>query len=204
MQSVRPCNRKNGKCLKCGSYYGSGPGNKRYCSVRCANSAYYLVHKKIRTARKTKMEVILDAISKSHDECVIWPFSKCRDGYGSIKYKNKKWQAHRLVLHLTAGPAPSSSHYACHIAQICHNPSCINKKHLYWGTPKQNCKDKLLDGSSNRGENQGLSKMTKDQVMNAYHSPDTAKSLAKRYNVNASTIGAIRRGISWSWLTGHQ
>lgn len=34
--------------------------------------------------------------------------------------------------------------YLCH---ACNNPKCSNPKHLYWGTPTDNCADKILVGT---------------------------------------------------------
>ena len=30
-----------------------------------------------------------------------------------------------------------------HLCHACHNPRCSNPRHLYWGTPKENCQDRI-------------------------------------------------------------
>ena len=43
--------------------------------------------------------------------------------------------AHRVVLWADAGPPPSASMEVLH---LCHNPRCLNPRHLTWGTHAQN------------------------------------------------------------------
>ncbi len=83
------------------------------------------------------------------DECIIWPLSKDIDGYGYDKlYKDKKnrtVKAHRAAYAIFKGEVPDNL-LICH---SCDNPSCINPKHLWIGTCKQNLDDRDRKGRLN-------------------------------------------------------
>ena len=53
----------------------------------------------------------------------------------------------------------------CHAPLICHNPSCVNPDHLSAETRAINHSHKILDGTYNRGEKNGRSKLTAEQVL---------------------------------------
>lgn len=77
-------------------------------------------------------------------ECVLWPFELNDEGYGNIYYDGKSMGAHRYSLAVYTGGIPDLFH-ACHKPIICHNPSCVNPHHLYWGTNNQNLADMRID-----------------------------------------------------------
>lgn len=88
------------------------------------------------------IEVILSKCI-AQGECLEWQmgrFSNTRGQktYPSIKYNGKNWFGNRLILSLTTNLNPSDLH-ALH---KCDNMRCLNPHHLYWGTQKQNGRDK--------------------------------------------------------------
>lgn len=74
--------------------------------------------------------------------CIEWTGGRQTFGYGQVYYRGIKITAHRLVYQLKAGPTPRGF-YVCH---RCDNPPCINHKHLFLGTPRDNNIDCVKKG----------------------------------------------------------
>lgn len=81
------------------------------------------------------------------DECIEWPYSLTPNGYTRTVYNGVRTSAHRVTLELAGGPPPTPEHFAAHAPLICHNPKCVNPRHLRWATPKENVHDKAIDGT---------------------------------------------------------
>lgn len=80
---------------------------------------------------------------KSSSECWIWQGAKFRDqGYGRIIINYKDVRAHRVSWELVNGPIPSGL-LICH---HCDNRLCVNPKHLFLGTHKDNNQDCVNKG----------------------------------------------------------
>jgi len=71
-------------------------------------------------------------------------FSGCLDhkGYGKIGYGGRTRIASRLAYEKAIGEIPAGMN-VCH---SCDNPRCINPKHLFLGTQKQNLDDMFAKG----------------------------------------------------------
>lgn len=66
--------------------------------------------------------------------CWLWQKSLSPDGYGWSSYKNKTYQAHRLVYLLLCGdPLPGLV-----IDHLCRNRHCVNPAHMELVTPREN------------------------------------------------------------------
>lgn len=66
--------------------------------------------------------------------CWLWQKSLSPDGYGWSSYKNKTYQAHRLVYTLINGdPIPG-----LHIDHLCRNRQCVNPAHMELVSPAEN------------------------------------------------------------------
>lgn len=76
--------------------------------------------------------------TKQVDGCLEWKKSLSESGYAQTGYQGKKRLVTHLVLEHFKGKAPKGKPFALH---KCHNPKCVDYKHLYWGSPKNNSKD---------------------------------------------------------------
>ena len=86
-------------------------------------------------------------IESDTDECVAFPFARDPHGYGHMKVGGRYVSAHVFVAEEVLGPRPSPKHEVCH---TCGNGAqgCVTKKHLYWGTRKQNVADAIAHGTA--------------------------------------------------------
>lgn len=140
------------------------------------------------------------AILMETDDCIEWPYGKTTFGYGTVYIEGMKCRAHRVVLERTCGPAPTDRHLAIHAPGICHNPSCVNKRHLRWGTYSENNSDKLIDGTDARGENHGNSTLNADQVLSIRDDIRDLSKIAQEYQIHKETVRKIKLGVRWGWL----
>jgi len=117
--------------------------------------------------------------------------------------KNGKTEKNKRISHLVAeafiGPRPVG-------LLVLHGEKGVSvntPENLSYGTHSKNQgEDKLRDGTDNRGEKQGRSKLTKDQVIRIKNNKEkrTTSKWAKEFNVSPANICAIKTGRSWAWL----
>ena len=129
-------------------------------------------------------------------KCVVWPFNMDKRGYGWIYHEGRCWSPSRLCLVLVTGKDPKNK-YVAHKPIECHNPSCVNPNHLRWATPKENCADRLLDGTF-RGK--GNSKLNERKVIEIFHAEGSCSEIGRLFNVSKMTVSSIKREKSWAWV----
>ena len=138
-------------------------------------------------------------VSFGGDECLIWPFATGSDGYGRVWRNGKMCLVHRLVCEREHGPPPTPKHHAAHLCGKGHL-GCVNRTHLEWKTPEENCADRLAHGTSARGERHGRSKLTEAQVLEIRASTMPPRELAKEYGIARGRVSDIKLRKTWAWL----
>lgn len=129
-----------------------------------------------------------------------WEFQGCKlkNGYGRISINGKVELAHRVSWKISNNEIPEGM---C-ILHKCDNRICVNPNHLFIGTKKDNAEDRDKKGrqASRKGELNGRSVLTKDQVEKIKSFPTGfgyCNELAKRFNVNKQVIFKIKHGKTW-------
>lgn len=125
------------------------------------------------------------------DTCWLWRAGKDRWGYGQFRYKGKTRSAHRIAYKLYVGEIPEGMF----VLHKCDNPICVNPKHLFLGTLKDNSQDMVKKGRNNTGK--GSAKLTKEEVVQIRKSPESGVILAKMFRVTPSNISLVRNRKSW-------
>jgi hypothetical protein len=145
---------------------------------------------------------LLGHVSHEGDECLVWPFTRSKSGYGVIYIDGRQRPAHREVCERAHGPAPSKRHQAAHSCGRGHE-GCVNKRHLRWATPAENQADRVMHGTHSRGTANIRALLTEAQVVdirNRLAGGSTQAALARDFGVHLSTIHLIKTGRNWGWL----
>ena len=152
-----------------------------------------------RTPHGEGLKFLEDAIKQaSPDACIIWPFGKNGDGYGTAWQDGKSMGAHRLALIMHSGvdyPRLEATHGEC------HSRSCVNPLHLRWATGRQNQGDRKRDGTHLMGERNPKAKLAEHEVLKILQDQRTQREIAADYGVSQNQISLIKAKKSWPHLT---
>lgn len=129
---------------------------------------------------------------------------KAHDGHLYVfLYSNgvmKKQWVHRLIL-LTFSGQPPEGQESRHLNG---NPSDNRIENLAWGTRQENQLDRIIHGTSNRGERSWSHKLTAIDVLAIRQRIESCRLLAKEYGVSHTTILYARNGHHWRELCNAQ
>lgn len=113
--------------------------------------------------------------------------------------KRQYHRIHRLVACAFIGLPPSTKHEIRHFDG---NRKNNNSNNLSWGTRKDNEYDKIRHNKTNRGQRNGRSKLTSDQVVEIrkllLQGNLLQRQIADMFNVTRMTISDIKGKRSWS------
>ncbi|MGH8235483.1 MAG: HNH endonuclease [Steroidobacteraceae bacterium] len=116
--------------------------------------------------------------------------SLCRDGVRTVR------TAHSVVAEAFHGPCPPRHEVAHDNGRRGDNRA----SNLLWKTRKDNHADKIRHGTTNRGERQGLAKLTDSKVRQARRWSEqgrTHEAIAAALGVTRRTAGRAITGASW-------
>lgn len=157
------------------------------------------------TGRTTKgtLPIFLEDVVMAYggDECLFWPFGRSGGGYAQMHDGGHIVLVCRVVCERVHGPSPTPKHQAAHSCGR-GTSGCVTKGHLSWKTPVANHADKLIHGTSNRGERHGNSKLTTADVIaiKAARGKLLQREIAEMYSVSHGTVSEIHLGKTWAWL----
>lgn len=138
-------------------------------------------------------------VNHEGDDCLHWPYARTRLGYGIASVNGRQSLASNLMCRLAHGEPYLIWNHAAH---RCHNPSCVNPKHLRWATHAENMADKEEAGTVNRGERNGKTRLTAADVLAIRNAPPDLAALTERYGVSKRCISHIRGGRRWQHVGG--
>ncbi|MCC6382636.1 MAG: HNH endonuclease [Dehalococcoidia bacterium] len=115
--------------------------------------------------------------------CWNWQRSLNANGYGRISRTTGSRLAHRVAYEQFVAPVPEGMV----LDHLCGNPRCVNPEHLEAVTRAVN---------SQRGRH---AKLTPEDVaeIRSLFATMTSVAIARRFNVDRSTIHEIKTGRSW-------
>ena len=139
-----------------------------------------------------------------------WPgkllksFKHWKDGrYHLELYQNgkaKNWYVHQLVALAFIGSRPDGM-------QVCHKDDDAENNtpsNLYYGTSKQNGKDKIRNNKTCWGDKHHAVSVTEKMAAAIWAQKGKAKvvDIARQYGVTVSLVSHIHHGWAWNNLTG--
>lgn len=157
----------------------------------------------IRIRRGTALAFYEEHRDDVTDECMIWPYSQDKDGYGYVWIPGKGHYTRVTVLACIThnGPMPAPGMVAAH--GECHNVLCWNGKHLMWKTHAENAVDRYRDGTALVGETNPRSKLTTDAVLDIRAQAaagEPRKVLALEHGVGVKAIDKIINRQRWGHI----
>jgi hypothetical protein len=135
-------------------------------------------------------------------ECWLWTGARTRYGYGQMRVSGQTVYVNRLSLYLH-----TQQDYVTLVARHqCDNPPCVNPLHLAWGSTLDNRLDCVKRGrtnlkGANRGEANHLAKLTAEDVRVILRCEESGVEMAKRFNVDQSTISKVRNRHCWTHVS---
>lgn len=134
------------------------------------------------------------------DFCLIWPFCRNPNGYGTFGYLGKPHYAHRFMCEFVNGPAPTDEHEAAHSCGN-GNMGCVNPRHLSWKTKSENRIDALNHGTGVRGRN-GRKRLNESQVaeIRSLQGKMTQAEIAAKFGISEPNVRAI---LTWRIYNGN-
>lgn len=178
--------------------------------IRKYHHAWYLRNRPPLKYRPTILERFWSKVNRAGDSaCWLWIGGCTGDGYGAFAAVNRRLiPAHRFAYEQCVGPIPEGL-FVCH---HCDNPPCVNPKHLFAGTNRDNVLDAMRKGRwpkqdgnpyAVRGEQQGLSKLTNAQVLEIRRLAAQGISqyvIKDIFGVTQANVSAIVRRETWKHI----
>jgi hypothetical protein len=139
-------------------------------------------------------------------ECWEWQRGKSSAGYPMIRRLGKTYLVRRIVMDNAGKPAAPRQPVACR----CDNPRCLNPEHLFLSSTSAICKRAGARGvwstlgraaKISASKRRTTAKLTDEAVAAIRASDETQVVLSKRYGINASLVGRVKRGDAWKDYT---
>ena len=132
----------------------------------------------------------------SCDQCWEWSSAISTAGRPVFTLQGHTVLASHVALTFSGSPRTDDLH-ALH---SCDNDSCVNPRHLWWGTNKDNVDDMMAKGRNSRGSKHTGSKLTEESVIEIRSIRGRRNELAAKFGVSASAIGRLRARRTWRHL----
>ena len=130
-------------------------------------------------------------------DCHIWIGGLNKKGYGYFHFHGKSDWAHRVAYILFIGTIPDGM-LVCH---TCDVPACVNPKHLFIGTPKDNSQDMVDKNRQTSGSLNPQAKLSESHIIEIREKYENGLAsqpfLANEYGVDVSSINKIVNYKTW-------
>lgn len=160
-------------------------------------------HTRVGPDQPTLKAAFLERVTpKGKNDCWLWEGCTTPKGYGTFKYGDTHYRAHRASYLIYKGPIPKDMN-VCHNCPDGDNPLCVNPAHLWLGDHVDNQKDKIEKDRQAKGETQGSAKLTESDVRHIRHLAQHGKryaDIADTYQIHISTVAGIVRHETWKHI----
>lgn len=145
---------------------------------------------------------------KVESGCIEWQRTKSKQGYGVIAVtldgkKTINEYTHRILWELTHDVELGKNICVCH---RCDNPACVNIKHLFAGTRKENSQDMARKGRAHKPQKVAgklpvkykphtrLRKYPNDVIRAIREASGSLREVSELFNVSESYVSKLRNG----------
>lgn len=183
-------------CEHCGQSFGRPKdyshaqwSDKRFCSRECARHT-------TRRHSDPRCRFERHFVPEPMSGCWLWDGTSGRDGYGQIRINGDVYLAHRLSWVLHVGTIPDGM---C-VLHRCDTPPCVNPRHLFLGSNRDNTADKVAKGRQLRGDGQSQAKLSAEIVRLIRSGPRPDAEWARMLGTSRPCIRHARTGHTWGWV----
>lgn len=143
-----------------------------------------------------------DHTEHHEDACLIWPFARKKNGYGTVPKDRRPAVASREMCRLAHGEPPTQKHEAAHSCGNGHL-GCVNPKHLSWKTHVENAADMIEHGTRQMGQDNPSSKITEDDVrhIRQLYVTMSCAEIGGIFGLSASNIWLIATNKTWKHVS---
>lgn len=145
-----------------------------------------------------------DHLEYDGDECLIWPFTRGRTGYGqlttrAVRAMRPELQDARSKQYITAsrgmallvlGDPPGPKRVAAHSCGNGHL-GCVHPKHIRWATYTENYSDKALHGARTSSADNPFANQAQVNAVRQLWPTMSITDIAAAFRVSPETIEAI-------------
>jgi len=160
------------------------------------------------------MQRIMDKIDKN--DCWEWTGKTSTSGYGIISISFDGEKSYFFVHRIIAQKHFNKDIRGMLVCHTCDNTKCVNPKHLFLGTQKENMRDASIKGrirsggdhhartnpeSVPRGEKNGQTKLKNkdiDEIKTLYALGESQRSIARRFSIRQGSVSRIVTGKRWA------
>lgn len=143
------------------------------------------------------VEELLSKTIETKSGCLEWQMTRTSTHYGQIWLRGKMVLVHREMATLIYGP-PAGREMALH---SCDNPSCINPKHLSWGSHSENMKQMYSRGRAPKRQPHSQRRFTFEQaelIRAEYAQGNTSmQKLGNKYGVSNKAIESLLKRYTY-------
>ncbi len=132
------------------------------------------------------------------DLCLLWPYANIK-GYAAIRIDGKTEYVCRLICPGSPTPEKPNVLHSCGRGA----EGCVNIRHLRYGSQQDNCDDREVHGTVNRGTRNGRHILTPEEVKEVRRllaSGMLQREVADVFGVSRGCVKDISTGANWSWL----
>lgn len=124
-------------------------------------------------------------------DCWEWQGTIAKNGYGRIGSN----YAHRFSAALHG--LDITGKLVCH---TCDNRMCVNPKHLFTGTARDNIFDMVVKSRHAKGERKRQAKLTNAQILQIRSAPGKQRDIAAEFGISQSRVSIIKSGKAWKHI----
>ena len=147
--------------------------------------------------RKQTAESFWAKVIKTNN-CWEWAGHCKPNGYGNTTWERKTRYAHRVSAWLSNIIDGLDSEVS--VLHKCDNPRCCNPNHLFAGSRADNSRDMTHKNRQARGNKIRIAKLDEKTVKEIRNSDESQQSLARKYGVHRTTVGAVINKTSWKHI----